>query len=165
MLQRSSKNFSKHIISNVLQAAPIIHRGNGLAERTVQTVKGLLSRSDDPYLSMLVYRSTLLPWCGYSPVELLMGRKMRTNIPILNEKLFPELPDYEKFKQFDKTFKESQKCNYDCCHAAHPLPHLPDNSKVWVMTENRQMPGQVVSRTTTPCFYLVQTDGGTVRRN
>ena len=114
---------------------------------------------------MLVYRSTVLPWCGYSPVELLMGRKMRTNITILNEKLFPELPDYEKFQQFDKTFKESQKCNYDRHHAAHPLLHLPDNSKVWVITENRQMPGQVVSRATTPRFYLVQTDGRTVRRN
>ena len=90
---------------------------------------------------------------------------MRTNIPILNEKLLPELPHYERFKQCESTFKESQKCNYDYHHAAHPLPHLSDNSKVWVMTENRQMPGQVVPRATTPRSYLVQTDSGTVRRH
>ena len=159
------QEFSQAYNFQCVTSSPYYPQGNGLAERTVKTVKGLLSRSDDPYLSMLVYRTTLLPWCGYSPAELLMGRKMRTNIPILNEKLFPELPDYEKFKQCDKTFKESQKCNYDRRHAAHPLPHLPDNSKVWVTTENRQMPGQIVSRATTPRSYLVQTDSGTVRRN
>ena len=131
----------------------------------VQTVKGLLSRLDDPYLSMLIYRSTPLPWCGYSPAELLMGRKMRTNIPILKEKLLPELPDYNTFKENDQKFKQLQKCNYDRRHAVHPLPSIPDKSKVWVTTENRQTSGQVVSRANTPRSYVVQTDSGTVRRN
>ena len=56
----------------------------------VKTVKGL-SHSDDPYLAMQIDRTTPLPWCGYSPSELLMGRKMKTDIPILSEKLMPEL--------------------------------------------------------------------------
>ena len=88
----------------------------------VQTMKRLLSHSDDPYLSMLIYRTTPLPWCGYSPAELLMGRKMRTNVTMLKEKLFPELPDYKKFEECDKKFKQSQKANYDLHHAVQPLP-------------------------------------------
>ena len=47
---------------------------------------------------------------------------MRTNIPILKEKLLPELPDYNKFKESDQKFKQLQKCNYDRRHAVRPLP-------------------------------------------
>ena len=84
---------------------------------------------------------------------------------ILKEKLLPELPDYNKFKENDQKFKQLQKCNYDRHHAVHPLPPIPDDSKVWVTTDNRQTSGQVVSRANTPRSYVVQTDSGTVRRN
>ena len=42
-------------------------QSNGLAERTVKTVKKLISNTDDPYLALLSYRATPLPWCGLSP--------------------------------------------------------------------------------------------------
>ena len=159
------KEFSQTYNFQHLTSSPYYPQGNGLAERMVQTVKRLLSRSDDPYLSMLIYRTTPLPWCRYSPAELLMGRKMRPNIPILKEKLLPELPNYIKFKESDQKFKQSQKSNYDRRHAVHPLPPIPDDSQVWVTTESRQTSGQIVSRANTPRSYVVQTDSGTVRRN
>ena len=112
--------------------SPYYAKGNALAERMVQTVKGLLNCSDDPYLAMLIHRTTPLPWCGYSPSELLMERKMKTNIPILSEKPTPELPDYNKFRECDKQFKLRQKFNYDHHHAVHSLPVIPDNTKVWI---------------------------------
>ena len=68
-------------------------QSNGLAERTVQTLKQLLSKSDDPFLALLVYRATPLPWCGYNPAQLLMGRNVRRNIPQSTEHLIPRLPD------------------------------------------------------------------------
>ena len=165
--QYSSKEFEEFSCKYNFQHitnSPHYSQGNGLAERMVQTVKKLLSRSDDPYLSMLVYRTTPLPWCGSSPAELLMGRRMRTNIPMLKERLIPELPDYNKFKECDKQFKQLQKSNYDHHHAvhSHSLPPLPEDSKVWVTTENRQISGQLVSRADTPRSYVVQTDTGTV---
>ena len=94
-----------------------------------------------------------------------MGRKMRTNIPILDEKLMPELPDYHKFRECDKQFKLRQKYDYGHCHAVHPLPSIPDNTQVWINTEGRRPSGQVVSGADTPRSYEVQTNTGTVRRN
>ena len=131
----------------------------------VQTVKGLLSRSDDTYLAMLIYRTTPLPWCGYSPAELLQGRMMWTNIPMLTERLMPKLPHYTEFKECDKKFKQLQKSNYDSRHGVHQLPSIPDDSDVWVTTERGQTSGQVVSRADTPRSYMIQTDGGTMRKN
>jgi len=44
----------------------------------VKTVKGLLEHSNDPYKALLSYRATPPPWCGLSPAELLMERKVST---------------------------------------------------------------------------------------
>ena len=43
----------------------------------MKTIKGLLKKSEDQYETLLAYRSTPLS-NGYSPAELLMGRKLRT---------------------------------------------------------------------------------------
>ena len=58
-------------------------QSNGQAERTVQTVKKVLKGSEDPHLALLCYQSTPMAWCNLSPSELLMGRKLRTNLPQL----------------------------------------------------------------------------------
>ena len=68
-------------------SSPHYPRSNGHAERSVQTIKNILRKANDPLLAMLIYRSTPLPWCKLSPAELLMGRKLRTNLPILPDQL------------------------------------------------------------------------------
>ena len=47
-------------------SSPYYPQGNGLVERMVKTIKNLFKKSDDRYLSLLIYRSTPLPWCGLS---------------------------------------------------------------------------------------------------
>ena len=94
-------------------SSPHFPQSNGQAERAVQTVKRILSRSEDPFLALMTYRATPLPWCGYSPAQLLMGRNIRTNIPQVTEHLAPELPDFKKFRKDDEKYKKSQKANYD----------------------------------------------------
>ena len=58
----------------------------------------MLKKCDDPYLAMLIYRSTPLH-NGFSPGELLMGRKLRTKLPMLSSQLEPFTPDYDKLLQ------------------------------------------------------------------
>ena len=59
-------------------------RSNGLAERTIQTLKKLLNKayreSNDPYLSVLHYRNT--PVIGNaSPAQLIFGRRTHATLP------------------------------------------------------------------------------------
>jgi transposase InsO family protein len=60
-------------------------QGNGLVERTVQSVKALLKKSlfakEDYHLALLGYRSTSHETTSVSPVQLLMGLRLRTTLP------------------------------------------------------------------------------------
>ena len=67
-------------------SSPRYPQSNGLAERTVQTVKQLLKKAEregkDPYLSILNYRNTPLDSNMPSPAQLLMGRRCKTKLPV-----------------------------------------------------------------------------------
>ena len=62
--------------------SPRYPQANGEVERAVQTVKSLLKKAQDPHKALMAYHTTPLE-SGLSPAELLMGRKIRTRIPIL----------------------------------------------------------------------------------
>ena len=66
-------------------SSPLYPKGNGLAERTVQTIKALFTKAKqcgrDPYLSILEYLNSPLA-CGKSPAQLLMSRQLRSVLPV-----------------------------------------------------------------------------------
>ena len=71
-------------------SSPHYPQSNGQVERMVQTIKGLLMKSDDPCPALLAYRLTPFPWCELSPAELLMGRRLRSGVPLAKTLLMPE---------------------------------------------------------------------------
>ena len=59
----------------------------------------LLNKNDDPLMALLlVHQSTPLE-NGYSPGKLLMGRKLRTTVPVIPKLLQPKLPNQEKRRE------------------------------------------------------------------
>ena len=144
------KTFANNYGFNHITSSPQYPQSNVLVERTVKTIKALLRHTDDPCLALLSYRSTPLPWNSYSPSELSMGSKVKTDIPQTADHFTPPwyfLPD---FQRKENTFKEKQKKNYDCRHGVKPADVLPDDSPVWVTTGNNQIPGRVLSNAATP---------------
>ena len=61
-------------------SSPKFAQSNGAAERAVQTAKRLLKSTSSINEALLAYRSTPLS-NGFSPAELLFGRKIRTRVP------------------------------------------------------------------------------------
>ena len=125
----------------------------------MQTLKKMLTKSNDVCRSLLNYRSTPLPWCNLSPAELLMGRKLRTLLP------FSLSRSGIICQNSNQQFKDKQKENYDRHHAATEMPLIPDDSEVWVTSGQEAIRGRIVSLAPTPRSYLIETPSGLIRRN
>ena len=122
--QFSSEEFAAfanaYLFTHVM-SSPRFPASNGQAERTVKTVKNLLKDAEDPFLALLSYRSTPLPWCGKSPAELLMGRSLRNTLPQTKDRLIPEWSYITQFRMDNRRFKEQQKRDHDKRHRARDL--------------------------------------------
>ena len=125
------------------------------AERAVQTAKRLLGRSEDPFLAVLSYHATPMPWCNLSPSELLMGRKLRSTIPQTTTVLIPGWPYLKEFKVKNRGLKEKQKICYDQRHQTRSKTPLEDGTEVWVSKDGDMIPGTVTAPASTPRSYLV----------
>ena len=114
-------------------SSPYYPMGNREAERAVKTIKSLLGKETDPYLALLSYRATPLQ-VGYSPAELLMSRRLRTNIPTIREFRRPSLRviDATVVAEKDALLKERQKENFDSRHDAREQKSLNTGSNVWM---------------------------------
>lgn len=163
-----SKDFKKFCRDYGIQhttSSPYYPKSNGLAEKTVQTLKRLLTKAKregrDPYLSILDYRNT--PIIGSaSPAQLLFGRRTRTTIPTSKKLLHPEVQDPVDIKNQLKETQLTQQMYYD--RQARPLPELAEGEVVRIKDKHRSgsKQGVIVS----PRSYLVEDNLGNVyRRN
>lgn len=144
------------------RSSPYYPRGNGEAESGVKTVKRLLKKERDPYLALLAYRSTPLR-NGYSPSELLMNRRLRTNVPSSREARQPAIPNKQLLVAREEELRRKQKSNFDRRHRARDLsPTLPGDV-VWLPDRGEQ--GTVVGAQASPRSYQVVTPSGSYRRN
>ena len=119
-------------------SSPRYPRSNGEVERAVRTAKGLLKKNEDPYLALLTYRSTPLQ-NGLSPSELLMGRRLQTQLPVLPSTLVPRnlLREREEVAKKEEIYRSNQKNNFDRRHQVHELPDLTTGESVWIRHQDR----------------------------
>ena len=131
----------------------------------VQTVKKLLKQAEDPWVALLNYRAAPLPWCNLSPDELLMGRRLRTTVPVTDTQLIPKWPYIPSFCKKEREFKRKQASGNDHRHRTHLQSTLEDEENVWVTTGDEMVKGQIRGQANTPRSYYVDIPSGQVRRN
>lgn len=143
-------------------SSPRYPQANGEVERAVRTVKSLLKKSKDPYIALMAYRATPLE-NGYSPAELLFGRKIQTTLPLVSEQLVPTWPYLETVREKEERIKIRQTKNHDSHHGVKILQQLEPDSEVWI--PDRKEPGTVIEKSENPRSYVVETPSTTVPRN
>ena len=119
---------------------------NGEAERAVKTFKQLLKKNKDPYMALLMYRASPLQ-NGFSPAELLMGRKLQTKTPVLPKLLKPATPDHTSIENKETLMKAKRCENYNQRHAARIQSPLKFGDSVWIRDMKRH--GEVISASDT----------------
>ena len=148
-------------------SSPIYPQSNGLAERTVQTVKNMLTKckadGQNPLLSMLAYRSTPLS-IGLSPSQLLMSRRLRTNLPISSSMLKPQVYDEASVKSSMLENKIDSKKLYD--KSSRSVKPLNPGDAVRVQIDSKKWSPAVVVKPENERSYVVRTpNGAQYRRN
>ena len=116
---RLFKSFAKKWQFQHKTSSPHYPQSNGLAEITVKAVKNLLKKSQDSkeefQQGLLILRNTPLA-CGKSPAQLMFGRSLRDNLPIIYTyqptKQNPDIRNIPKERlqskeQYDKTARHS----------------------------------------------------------
>ncbi|GBO04422.1 RRP12-like protein, partial [Araneus ventricosus] len=110
----------------------------------------------------MAYRATPLE-NGFSPSELLMGRRINTTLPIAMTQLQPYSVNKKVLEAKEERRIEGQKTNYDKHHSVRNLDELDPGQSVWIT--DRRVTGKVLQKTPYPRSYLVQSGRRVYRRN
>lgn len=149
-------------------SSPYFPHANGAAERAVQTAKKIIKQKK-PDVALLNYRTTKHSATGVSPCVALMGRMLKTRLPVLNQKLLPRSPVDEEIRKKDSAEKQRQKEAFDKRHGVRPLKELEPGEQVRIRAgEDRtwREPGTIIQQADdSRRSYHVQTPSGVIRRN
>lgn len=148
-------------------SSPRYPQSNGMAERTIQTVKLILKKcvldKKDPYLAMLEYRNTPISNGLPSPSQILNSRRLRGIIPVTDKVLKKQVVSNKSIKRIFEKQKEKEKDRYD--RNARDLQELKINDvvRVKVDLENKDWrKGIIVNKASRPRCYIVKLDSGRI---
>ena len=138
-------------------------------------------------LALMTYRNTPIAVTGYSPAELMIGRQMRTTLPVMPQHLQPHWPDRNEICMNDKHAKNKYEYYYNKHHSVRQREDLKPGEYYYnkhhsVRQREDLKPGDsvrikldhqpdwnrngtILNSAEAPRSYLVQTsDGGIYRR-
>ncbi|XP_070193833.1 uncharacterized protein [Littorina saxatilis] len=154
---------------NHVTSSPRYAQSNGLAEKTVQTVKNIMDKAkaskSSALLCILEYRNTPVDGLA-SPAQLLMGRQLRSVLPATASQLQPKTINPQVVTARRQQRQAGQKKYYD--RSSRPLPSLKTGDEVFVQLtpDDNWRPARVTAPAKTPRSYHVRTDDGRMfRRN
>lgn len=150
--------------------SPYHAQSNGMAEKSVQTVKNLIKKAlhdrKDPYLALLEYRNTPHTDNIGSPAQRLMGRRTKTLIPTTEKLLQPKTISPTVVQKELKHRKALQKYYYN--QHAKPLAKLSVGENVLMQVKDgKWSPAKVtgISHNTPRSYFITTPQGQCYRRN
>ena len=161
------EEFATRYVFNHITSSPYLPSSNGEAERAVQTAKQMLSQKD-PWLALMVYRDTPITATGASPSQLMMGRHLRTTLPVPSSTLEPVWPDRETILAKDQRYKAATSATHDQHYGAKPLQPLALGEPVLTKIDSKKgwtEKGVIQGEASTPRSYYIETKSGLYRRN
>lgn len=154
------RQFARDWGFTISTSSPEHAQSNGQSERTVQTLKKMLKKSPDPYISLLQYRNAPIIGLSASPAQLLMSRMLRDKLPAHSRLLKPKI---SHARNQLKQRQARQKDIFD--RNAKDLPELKQNDHVYVQRGKEWRPATVTGLASEPRSYFIQCDGRQLRRN
>lgn len=113
---KEMQQFSKEWNFDLVNSSPYLSNSNGMAERSIQTIKKMLKKCNasktDPYIGLLNLRSTPNS-LGTSPSQALMSRMLRTKLPMSNANLKPKLVSTDEYRNKINRQQVEMKNYYD----------------------------------------------------
>lgn len=127
----------------------------------------MMKKSEDYYYALLEYRSTPISDLTYSPCQLLMGRNLRTRIPMKKAKLTPSVST--KREDFERKIGRYKEYHDRFAHLSRHENFRPGENVVVQSTDHRNKvwsPARIVSRHSEPRSYIIQNENNRLlRRN
>ncbi len=161
------RDFSRRYGFNHVTSSPRYPQSNGMAESAVKIAKAVLNQ-DDPCLGLLVYRATPCAATGFSPAQLMMGRNIKTTLPIIPKKLETAWPNKQQVEERILHHNERMAKVFNAHNGVRPLPPLNVGDRVAVKTDDdKQWDNKgVVQENVGHRSYIIKTENGSeLRRN
>ncbi|XP_072170046.1 uncharacterized protein [Diadema setosum] len=146
-------------------SSPRRPQGNGFVERQIRTIKNIMKKATNLPLALLHWRMTPVDNSLPSPAEILMGRKLKCDLPI---RITNSNPNADTIHQRLQQRQETQKQQFDQHARPAELPPLYTGQQVRIQhpTTKCWQPATVYSKAAEPRSYVVQSPNGKLyRRN
>ena len=147
-------------------SSPLYPQSNGLAEKTVQTVKRILDKSKasgrDPYMAILEYRNMPVDHHA-SPAQMLMSRRLRSIVPMTESQRKPKVISRHEVIMHRQKEQSRQQVYYD--KGAKPLIPMSQGDSVRIHWNQSWKPATVTERVADRSYVVQTKDGGEYRRN
>ena len=151
------------------RSSPGNSKSNGAAEAVVKDANKFMNKCNeeksDPYLGLLNVRNTPAESLRISPVQRLFGRRTRTVLPTLNDRLKLAA---DTSADIQKKETRRQKAAENLHHRRKDLPSLISGAKVFIQPidgKSRQWQPVVITDKTSSRSYEVSCNGRVLQRN
>ncbi|XP_017892179.1 uncharacterized protein K02A2.6-like [Ceratina calcarata] len=158
------KNFAELWGIKLITSSPHYPKSNGQAESGVKIVKAYLRKEVDLDTALLNYRTTNIPGVGLSPAQILMGRQLRSKIPIKQNSLIKKRISNKDILGKLRNKQEKYKKAYD--KRTMYQGNFRIKQQVFYRKGNVWEKAVIVKKCKEPRSYIIETqEGSRVRRN